>query len=205
VARCPVDVAALGSDFYVFSAHKLYAPFGLGVLQARRALLEAMPPPVTGGGMVELVGAERSSYAPPPGRFEAGTPNLSAAFGLERAIVWLEALGLERVQVHEQELLEYARAVLGQLPGVRLIGTAEPALGVVSFVVESVHPHDVSTVLDRSGIAVRAGHHCAQPVMRHFGVPATVRASFAVYNTRAEIDALVRGLTRVREIFGSAT
>lgn len=203
VARCPVDVTELGSDFYAFSAHKVYAPFGLGVLHARRELLESMAPPFTGGGMVELVGDERSSYAPPPRRFEGGTPNLSAALGLERAIVWLEALGLERVQAHERALLSYARSVLSQLPGIRLIGAGDPALGVVSLLVESVHPHDVSTVLDRSGIAVRAGHHCAQPVMRHFGVHATVRASFAVYNTLAEIDALARGLERVQGIFGA--
>jgi cysteine desulfurase/selenocysteine lyase len=202
VARCPVDVAELGCDFYAFSGHKLYAPFGLGVLHARRELLERMHPPSSGGGMVELVEAESSSYAPPPRRFEAGTPNLSAALGLERAITWLEALGLARVMAHEQELLAHARASLAQLPGVRLIGGAQPALGVVSLVVDSVHAHDVSTVLDRSGIAVRAGHHCAQPVMRHFGVAATVRASFAVYNTRDEIEALARGLLRVRELFG---
>ncbi len=201
VARCPVNVAELGSDFYTFSAHKLYAPFGLGVLHARAELLSDMEPLVTGGGMVELVEAERASYTAPPGRFEAGTPNLSAALGLERAILWLQALGLERVQAHEQDLLGYAREQLAALPGVRLLGGG-PALGVVSLMVGSVHAHDVSTVLDRSGIAVRAGHHCAQPVMRHFGVPATVRASFAVYNTRAEIDALARGLERVREIFG---
>jgi cysteine desulfurase / selenocysteine lyase len=202
VARCPVDVAQLGSDFYVFSGHKVYAPFGLGVLHARRELLEVMAPAVTGGGMVELVEADRSSYVAPPRRFEAGTPNLSAALGLERAIAWLEALGLARVQQHEQQLLAYARALLAELPGVRLIGGTGPALGVVSLVVDGVHAHDVSTVLDRCGIAVRAGHHCAQPVMRHFGVPATVRASFAVYNTQAEIDALARGLARVRDIFG---
>jgi cysteine desulfurase/selenocysteine lyase len=203
VARCPVDVAQLDSDFYAFSGHKLYGPFGLGVLHARRELLDSMHPPVTGGGMVDQVEAERSSYAAPPRRFEAGTPNLSAALGLERAIVWLEELGLQRVMAHERELLAYARTVLSQLPGVRLIGGAQPALGVVSLVLGSVHAHDVSTVLDSKGIAVRAGHHCAQPVMRHFGVPATVRASFAVYNTHAEIDALAQGLERARELFGA--
>jgi cysteine desulfurase / selenocysteine lyase len=202
VARCAVDVQELGSDFYAFSGHKLYGPFGIGALYGRRELLESMPPLFTGGGMVEVVEAESSSFSAAPGRFEAGTPNLSAAAGLERAIAWLQGVGLERVRAHELDLLRYARRALAALPGVRLIGAGEPALGVVSFVQDGVHPHDVSTILDRSGIAVRAGHHCAQPVMRHFDVPATVRASFAAYNTRAEVDALVAGLARVREVFG---
>jgi len=203
VARQEVDVSELGCDFYAFSAHKLYAPFGLGALWARRELLADMSPPFTGGGMVELVEAERSTFSSGPRRFEAGTPNLSAAAGLERAICWLEAIGLARVQAHERDLLGYARERLARLPGVRLIGAGEPALGVVSFVIDGVHPHDASTILDRSGIAVRAGHHCAQPVMRHFGVPATLRASFAVYNTRAEVDALVAGIERVWGILGA--
>lgn len=203
VARCPVDVRELGSDFYAFSGHKLYGPFGIGVLQGRRELLEAIAPLASGGGMVESVGAEHSSFAPLPRRLEAGTPNLAGAAGLGRAIEWLQALGLERVEAHERQLLAYARGVLGALEGVQLVGTAEQALGVVSFVLLGVHPHDISTVLDQSGIAVRAGHHCAQPVMRRFAVPATVRASFAVYNTRADVDALAAGLTRVREVFGT--
>jgi cysteine desulfurase / selenocysteine lyase len=202
VARCAVDVRALGADFYAFSGHKLYGPFGIGALYARRELLEQMQPLFTGGGMVELVETERSTFSSGPRRFEAGTPNLSAAAGLERAISWLEGVGLDRVLQHELELLRYARGALGAVPGLRLIGGSEPALGVVSFVLEGVHPHDASSILDRSGIALRAGHHCAQPVMRHFGVPATLRASFAVYNTRAEVDALVAGLARVREVFG---
>jgi cysteine desulfurase / selenocysteine lyase len=203
VARCPVDVRELGPDFYAFSGHKLYGPFGIGVLYARRDLLEATAPVSSGGGMVESVAAEHSSFAPVPRRFEAGTPNLAGAAGLGRAIEWLQALGLGQVEAHERELLAYARGVLGALPGVRLVGTAEQALGVVSFVLEGVHPHDISTVLDQSGVAVRAGHHCAQPVMRRFAVPATVRASFAVYNTRADVDALAAGLKRVREVFGA--
>jgi cysteine desulfurase/selenocysteine lyase len=203
VARQVVDVQEIECDFYAFSAHKLYAPFGLGALWARRELLADMSPPFTGGGMVELVEAERSTFSAGPRRFEAGTPNLSAAAGLERAICWLEAIGLPRVQAHERDLLAYARERLARLPGVRLIGGGEPALGVVSFVIDGVHPHDASTILDRSGIAVRAGHHCAQPVMRHFGVPATLRASFAVYNTRAEVDALVAGIERVWGILGA--
>jgi len=203
VARMAVDVQALGSDFYVFSGHKLYAPFGIGVLHARRELLLGMRPPSTGGGMVELVEAERSSFVSGPRQFEPGTPNLSGAAGLERAIRWLEGVGLGRVQAHEQDLLVYARAGLARLPGVRLLGGAEPALGVVSFVLDGVHAHDVSTILDRQGIAVRAGHHCAQPLMRHFGVAATVRASFAVYNTRAEVDALLAGLHEVHRVMGA--
>jgi len=202
VARCPVDVRELGSDFYAFSGHKLYGPFGIGVLYARRELLEATAPVSSGGGMVEVVAAEHCSFAPVPRKFEAGTPNLAGAAGLGRAIEWLQALGLERIEAHERELLAYARGRLRTFPGVRLVGTAERALGVVSFVLDGVHPHDISTVLDQGGVAVRAGHHCAQPVMRRFAVPATVRASFAAYNTRADVDALLAGLAQVREVFG---
>jgi cysteine desulfurase/selenocysteine lyase len=202
VARTAVDVQALDCDFYTFSGHKLYAPFGIGVLWGRRELLESMDPVFTGGGMVEELSPERVSYRALPGRLEAGTPNLSGALALGRAIEWLEQLGLERVEAHERELLRHARALLAELPGVRLLGGAEPALGVVSFVLEGVHAHDLSTILDHAGIAVRAGHHCAQPVLQRFGVPAALRASFAVYNTRAEIDALVAGLLRARELFG---
>jgi len=202
VARTAVDVQALDCDFYAFSGHKLYGPFGIGVLWGRRELLESTEPVFTGGGMVEELSAERASYRPLPARLEAGTPNVSGALGLGRAIEWLEQIGLERVEAHERELLSHARAVLAELPGVRLLGSAEPALGVVSFVLEGVHAHDLSTILDQAGIAVRAGHHCAQPVMQRFGVPAALRASFAVYNTRAEIDALVAGLRRAREVFG---
>lgn len=203
VARTPVDVQALDCDFYAFSGHKLYAPFGIGVLWGRRELLESMEPVFTGGGMVEELSEERASYRSLPGRLEAGTPNVSAALGLGRAIEWLEQIGLERVEAHERELLRHARSVLAELPGVRLLGNAEPALGVVSFVLDGVHAHDLSTILDHAGIAVRAGHHCAQPLMQRFGVPAALRASFAVYNTRAEIDALVAGLRRAREVFGT--
>ncbi len=203
VARTAVDVQALGCDFYAFSGHKVYAPFGIGVLWGRRELLENMDPLFTGGGMVEELSEEHASYRPVPARLEAGTPNVSGALGLGRAIEWLEQIGLERVEAHERELLRHARAVLADLPGVRLLGGAEPALGVVSFVLDGVHAHDLSTVLDHAGIAVRAGHHCAQPVMQRFGVPAALRASFAVYNTRAEIDALVAGLQRAREVFAA--
>jgi cysteine desulfurase/selenocysteine lyase len=203
VARTAVDVQALDCDFYTFSGHKLYAPFGIGVLWGRRELLESMDPVFTGGGMVEELSPERVSYRPVPGRLEAGTPNLSGALALARAIEWLQQIGLDRVEAHERELLRHARAVLGALPGVRLLGGAEPALGVVSFVLDGVHAHDLSTILDHGGVAVRAGHHCAQPLMQRFGIPAAVRASFAVYNTREEIDALVAGLRRAREVFGA--
>jgi cysteine desulfurase/selenocysteine lyase len=203
VARQPVDVRALGCDFYAFSAHKLYAPFGLGVLYARAELLEQMPPLFSGGGMVDRVDAESASFAPVPRRFDAGTPHLAGVMGLARAIEYLNELGLDAVQRHEQGLLDYARRTLQAVQGVRLIGTAEQALGVVSFAYGDVHPHDVSTILDQQGVAVRAGHHCAQLVMRHFGVPGTVRASFALYNVAADVDALVSGLGRVREVFGA--
>ncbi len=202
VSRQPVDVRELGCDFYAFSGHKLYGPFGIGVLYARRELLEQMPPFLTGGGMVDRVEPERSTFAGLPQRFEAGTPNLAGAMGLARAINYLEEVGLDGVMSHDRDLLVHARAALGQVAGVRLIGNPSRALGVVSFVMDEVHPHDIATILDQSGIAVRAGHHCAQPLMQHFGAPATVRASFALYNTRADVDALVSGLARVHEVFG---
>jgi cysteine desulfurase/selenocysteine lyase len=202
VSRLRVDVRALGCDFYAFSGHKLYGPFGIGALYARRELLERMPPFLTGGGMVDRVEAEEATFAGLPRLFEAGTPNLAGAMGLARAIGYLEGIGLDVVTSHERELLAYTRRALEHVAGVRLIGTAEAALGVVSFVMDDIHPHDVSTILDQAGVAVRAGHHCAQPVMRHFDVPATVRASFAVYNTRADVDALVCGLAKVRDVFG---
>jgi cysteine desulfurase/selenocysteine lyase len=200
--RLPVDVQALGCDFYAFSGHKLYAPSGIGALYGRRELLAQMPPLFSGGGMVDEVGAERSTFAEVPRRFEPGTPNLEGAVGLSRAIEYLEALGLERVQRHDEELTAYTRAALGRLPGVTLLGAPQRALGVVSFVVADIHPHDVSTIVDQAGVAVRAGHHCASLVHAHFGVSASVRASFGLYNTPADVDALVAALGRVREIFG---
>lgn len=203
VARCPVDVRALGCDFYAFSGHKLYGPFGIGALYARAELLEQMPPLFTGGGMVRDVERETSTFAAPPERFEAGTPHLAGAMGLARAIAYVQHVGLDAIMRHERDLLDYARSELSRLDGLRLIGTAGAALGVVSFVLADVHPHDISTILDQRGVAVRAGHHCAQLVMRHFGVPGTVRASFALYNTRADVDALVSGLSIVQEVFGA--
>jgi cysteine desulfurase/selenocysteine lyase len=196
--RMPVDVSELGCDFYAFSGHKLYGPFGIGALYARRELLERMSPLSTGGGMVEEVGAQSSTFAGVPARFEAGTPNLEGAIGLARAIQYLEAIGLSRVLQHDQELAAFARTAR-----VRLIGDPASALGVVSFVVEGVHAHDVSTVLDQAGVAVRAGHHCASLALQHFQVPATLRASFALYNTRSDVDTLVTALAGVQEVFGA--
>lgn len=197
----PVDVQALGCDFYVLSAHKAYGPTGLGLLWGRAELLEEMPPYETGGGMIARVTAERTTFAPPPARFEAGTPPITEVVGMGAAIRWLTSLGWEGILAHEEDLLRYATHRLGEVPGLRLIGTADEKVSVVSFVMDGVHPHDVGTVLDAIGIAVRAGHHCAQPLMDHFGIPATTRASFGVYNSRDDVDALVEGLARVREIF----
>lgn len=202
VPRLAVDVRALGCDFYAFSGHKVYGPSGIGALYAARPALRQMAPFLTGGGMVESVEAERSIYAAAPARFEAGTPNLEGAIGLECAIAYLTALGLDAVRAHDQQLTGYARAALARVPGVRLIGDPARPIGVVSFVVDDVHAHDVSTIVDQEGVAVRAGHHCASLVLQHFGVAATLRASFAVYNTRADVDALVLALARVRQVFG---
>jgi cysteine desulfurase / selenocysteine lyase len=201
VPHLPVDVQALGCDFLAFSGHKVFGPTGVGVLYGREALLERMPPWQGGGDMIESVTLEESTFARPPARFEAGTPMIAEVIGLGVALDYVDSLGFGTIRAREDELLEYATEQVGDLDGIRLIGTAREKAGVLSFVVDGVHPHDVSAVLDDEGIAVRAGHHCAQPVMRRFGVPATVRASFAFYNTREEVDALVRGLRRVRTLF----
>jgi cysteine desulfurase/selenocysteine lyase len=197
----PVDVQALGCDFFAFSGHKVFGPTGVGVLYGRAERLEAMPPWQGGGDMIETVTLDRSTYAPPPARFEAGTPMIAEVMGLGAALEYIEGVGHAAIGAWEEELLGYATERLGELEGVRLIGTAREKAAVLSFVVDGVHPHDVGAVLDDEGIAIRAGHHCAQPVMRHFGIPATARASFAFYNTRDEVDALVRGLVRVRAVF----
>jgi cysteine desulfurase / selenocysteine lyase len=197
----PVDVQALGCDFFAFSGHKVFGPTGVGVLYGRAERLEAMPPWQGGGDMIETVTLERSTYAPPPARFEAGTPMIAEVMGLGAALEYIESVGHAAIGAWEEELLGYATERLGELEGLRLIGTAREKAAVLSFVVDGVHPHDVGAVLDDEGIAIRAGHHCAQPVMRHFGIPATARASFAFYNTRDEVDALVRGLVRVRAVF----
>ncbi|MDY7091938.1 MAG: cysteine desulfurase [Acidobacteriota bacterium] len=196
-----VDVAALGADFYVFSGHKVFGPAGIGVLFARRSLLESMPPYQGGGDMIRRVTFEGTTFAPPPGRFEAGTPNIEGAVGLAAALDYLQGLDQKALTAHEQELLSTATERLQSLPGARLVGTPRHRRGAVSFVLDGIHPHDIGTILDQRGIAIRAGHHCAQPVMDHFRVPATVRASFAFYNTPSEVDALLDGLAEVVEIF----
>jgi len=199
--HCTVDVRALGCDFFCFSGHKVYAPGGIGALYGRFEHLEAMPPWQGGGDMILSVTFERTTFNQPPYRFEAGTPNVEGAIGLGTALGWLRGVGLERVAGHEQRLLERATARLLEIPGLRLIGTARERAGALSFVLDGVHAHDLGTVLDSEGVAIRAGHHCAQPVMAHFGVPATARASFALYNTEAEIEALAMGIAKARDLF----
>ena len=202
VPHMAVDVRALDVDFYVYSGHKLYGPSGIGILYGKEALLKAMPPYQGGGEMIESVTFEKTTYAGLPFKFEAGTPHIAGAIGLGAAIDYVSAIGLDRIGAHESDILEYATARLGALNSVRLIGTAPEKAAIVSFNLEDVHPHDVGTILDREGVAVRTGHHCAQPVMDRFDVAATVRASFGLYNTRQEVDALVDALGRVQEIFG---
>ena len=196
-----IDVAELGCDFFACSGHKLYGPTGIGVLFGRGAVLAEMPPWQGGGDMIVQVTLEGSTWAAPPARFEAGTPPIAEAVGLTAALDYIDSVGLDRIGAWEQELLRLATARIRELPGVRVVGEALEKAAVLSFVLEGVHPHDLGTVLDDAGIAVRAGHHCAQPVMARFGIPATVRASFAFYNTPEEIDALVRGVERAGEVF----
>jgi cysteine desulfurase/selenocysteine lyase len=196
-----VDVQALGCDFYAFSSHKVFGPTGVGVLWGRGEHLDAMPPYQGGGEMILSVSFEETLYKEPPYRFEAGTPDIAGVVGLGAALDYVTALGLDAVEAHEQALLAYATERLREIPGLRLIGTAPHKAAVLSFVLDDVHPHDVGTILDRSGVAVRTGHHCAQPVMERFGVPATIRASLALYNTREDVDALVTALHEVREVF----
>lgn len=197
-----VDVASLGCDFYAFSGHKMYAPMGIGALYGRKELLDAMPPWQGGGDMIRSVSFDKTVFNDAPQKFEAGTPNVGGAVGLAAAIDFLGRLGSDAVRRHEEELLALATAELSAIPGLRIVGTAPRKAGVVSFTLEGVHPHDIGTILDAGGIAVRTGHHCAQPVMDRFGVPATVRASFGVYNTAEEVVALAEGLGKVRELFG---
>ena len=196
-----VDVQALDCEFFVFSGHKMFGPTGIGALYGRWDLLRSMPPYEGGGEMIRSVTFAKTDYADPPARFEAGTPNIVGAIAMGAAVDYLQGIGLEAIGRYESGLLDYATEALSAVPGVRLVGTATHRASVVSFVIDGVHPHDVGTILDREGIAVRAGHHCAQPVMDHFGLPATVRASLALYNTRQEIDQLVSGVARVQEIF----
>jgi cysteine desulfurase/selenocysteine lyase len=202
VPHLPVDVQALGADFYTASAHKMYGPTGVGFLYGRLALLDAMPPWQGGGGMIQAVSFEGTTFAPVPARFEAGTPPVCQVVGLGAAIEYLGQQDWAAVERHEADLLRYATGQVGAVRGARIIGTARERVGVLSFVLEGIHPHDVGTVLDLHGVAVRASHHCAQPLMRRFGVSGTVRASFALYNTRAEVDQLVGGLLEARKVFG---
>ena len=201
VPHMPVDMADLDCDFYVFSGHKLYGPTGIGVLWARAELLETMPPWQGGGAMIDRVTFDRTTYAPPPGRFEAGTPAISEVIALAAAIEYVQAVGLPAMHAHELALVRQTREALRQINSVRLFGP-EDAAGIVSFAMEGVHPHDIGTILDEEGVAIRAGHHCAQPLMDHLGVAATARASFGLYNDELDVAALVRGLERVKRIFG---
>ena len=202
IAHIEVDVQALDADFYVTSAHKMYGPTGIGLLYAKEAILETMPPYQGGGDMITMVTFEKTQYNELPYKFEAGTPNISGTIGFGAAVDWLLDKGIMALARHEQELLDHATEQAVLFDGLRQIGTAKNKATVLSFTLDGVHPHDLGTILDREGVAIRAGHHCAMPVMQHFGVPATARASFAAYNTIEEIDALFAALTRAREIFG---
>ena len=198
----PVDVAALGCDFFVLTGHKLYGPTGIGVLYGKAALLEAMPPWQGGGDMISTVRFEGSTWNVLPYKFEAGTPHIEGAIGLGAAVDYVSAIGMDRIQAHEQELLRYGTEALQQIDGVRLVGTARRKASILSFVLDGVHPHDIGTIVDREGVAIRTGHHCAQPVMDRLGIPATARASLAMYNTREEIDRLADAVRKVRKVFG---
>jgi cysteine desulfurase/selenocysteine lyase len=199
--RIPVDVQELGCDFYTISGHKLYGPNGIGALWARAELLEAMPPWQGGGSMIESVSFDKTTFAGVPTRFEAGSPNAEGAVGLAAALDFLAALGMERVAAHERELLDHGTRLLDEIPGVRIHGRARAKTGVISFTLEGVHAHDLGTVLDGEGVAIRAGHHCAQPLMERFGVPATARASLGVYNDREDLDRLARAVRKAAELF----
>ncbi len=197
----PVDVRAMDADFYALSGHKVYGPTGIGVLYGKEALLDAMPPWQGGGDMIRMVTFEKTTWNDLPYKFEAGTPNVADGIGLAAALDYVEAIGRDRIEAHEADLLAYGSERLAEIDGLRPIGTAPRRHAVLSFLLEGIHPHDVGTILDREGVAVRTGHHCAYPVMQHFGVPATTRASLALYNSREDIDALADGLAKVREVF----
>jgi cysteine desulfurase / selenocysteine lyase len=198
----PVDVRALGCDFYAATGHKLYGPTGIGVLYGKESRLDAMPPFLGGGDMIRSVAFERSTWNALPYKFEAGTPDIAGAVGLHAALDYLDGVGLEHTARHERAVLAYGTQILEDVPGLRIIGTAPEKSSILSFVMDGVHPHDIGTIVDREGIAIRTGHHCAQPVMDRFGIPATARASLAMYNTVEELEALGRALARVREVFG---
>lgn len=197
----PIDVQELDCDFYVLSGHKVYGPTGIGVLYGKAAVLEAMPPYQGGGDMISSVTFEKTTYNTLPYKFEAGTPNIAGSIGLGAALDYVESIGLENISAHEQGLLQYTTEQLQAIPGIRIIGTAKHKAGAISFVMDGVHPHDIGTIMDQEGIALRTGHHCTQPLMDRFGVPATARAALALYNTYDEIDALVRGIHMVKEMF----
>ena len=200
IAHLPVDVQELGCDFYAFSAHKLYGPTGVGVLYGKAALLDAMPAYQGGGDMIRYVRFEETSYNILPYKFEAGTPNIAGVIGLGAAIDYVTGIGFAALAEHEQALLSYATSLLNEVPGLRIIGTAREKTGVISFVLEGMHPHDIGTILDREGVAIRTGHHCTMPLMERFGIPATARASFALYNTRLEAEALAAAIHKAKEI-----
>jgi cysteine desulfurase/selenocysteine lyase len=201
VSHVRVDVQELSCDFYAFSGHKVFGPTGIGILYGRENLLDEMPPYQGGGDMISSVTFEKTTYNELPYKFEAGTPHVAGAIGLGAALEYVSRIGIDRVAAHERELLAYGTELLSEIPGLRMIGTAREKVGVLSFVLEGIHPHDVGTVLDHDGIAVRTGHHCAQPVMERFGVPATTRASLALYNSKAELDALANGIRRLQKLF----
>lgn len=202
VAHLPVDVQALDCDFYAFSGHKLYGPTGVGVLYGKTALLEAMPPYQGGGDMIRSVSFEGTTYNALPYKFEAGTPNIAGVIGLGAAVDYVTGLDFEMLVKHEQALLAYATPLLSGIPGLRIIGTAREKIGILSFVLEGMHPHDIGTILDHEGVAIRTGHHCTMPLMERLGIPGTARASFALYNTRQEVDALVAAIGKAKEVFG---
>ncbi len=201
VPHMPVDVQEMDCDFYVFSAHKLYGPTGIGVLYGKKDLLDAMPPYQGGGDMIETVSFSHVTYAKVPQKFEAGTPDIAGVIGLSAALRYVQSIEMENIFAHEQHLLRYAEPKLLDIPGLRMIGTAPSKVGVISFVLDQIHPHDIGTVLDHEGIAVRAGHHCAMPLMERFHVPATVRASFGVYNQESDIDALLSAIHLAKRLF----
>lgn len=203
VAHQVVDVQAIGCDFYTFSGHKLYGPTGIGALYARYDVLKDMPPWQGGGDMIHTVSFERTTYADVPQRFEAGTPNIAGVIGLDAAIRYVCGIGLDNIAAHEHQLLDLATAQLSSLPGVRLIGTAADKAGILSFVVDGIHPHDLGTILDTEGVAIRAGHHCAMPLMTRFGIPGTARASLALYNTEDDVAALMAALRKAQKLFGT--
>ena len=200
-AHLAVDVQAMDCDFYVFSGHKVYGPSGMGALYGKKALLEVMPPWQGGGDMIESVTFEKTTYAPLPNKFEAGTPHISGASGLAAAIEYVTKIGLDKIEAHETALLAEATARIKEIPGIRIFGEARHKAAILSFLIDGTHPHDVGTIFDHEGVSVRAGHHCAQPVMDRFAIPGTVRASFALYNTMNDVDALIHAIGKVKEIF----